>query len=311
MSASGSTCSPRRLAPPRPSRRRRPPAAARLGEVETTGVGPTTEISRPAASTTAVVEPRTSGGDAAQRVVAVPPGDLDERGAGAARRAPGRTPATASSPRRERRLQRADEEVGGGDVRRPAPAQATLDRAVRAAASTAGISAAGSACARLPTVVPRLRIDRVGDVAAAPGAAAAGRRARLVGAPPGRAGRARRPGRRPRRRATSASSASRLMSTRWPGAASRMLSIGIRLWPPASTLPSRRPRRGGRPPDGSGRGSERRGLHRRSCSDAGVRGGSSARRGASRRRPAPVPSCRPVGGGHVGPTRRVPCVRSA
>src|SRR6478752_9339036 len=28
------------------------------------------------------------------------------------------------------------------------------------------------------------------------------------------------------------------MSTRWPGAARRMLRIGMRLWPPARTLPS-------------------------------------------------------------------------
>ena len=72
-------------------------------------------------------------------------------------RSAGKNAWTASSSGRKRRLQRAEEEVGGGDH----PRGRRLDTAVTVpphSASTAVISPAGSACASEPTVVPRLRI---------------------------------------------------------------------------------------------------------------------------------------------------------
>ena len=59
--------------------------------------------------------------------------------------------------RLERRRQRAEEEIGGADRRAFRPEPATEISASQVTAMP-GISAAGSACARLPPTVPRLRI---------------------------------------------------------------------------------------------------------------------------------------------------------
>ncbi len=89
----------------------------------------------------------------------------------------------------------------------------------------------------LPTVVPRLRIVGCATFTSAwrsSGTASKASRSRSTSAC-----RANAPTRTPPGSVrTYASSASRLMSTRCPGAASRMFSTGTRLWPPASTLPS-------------------------------------------------------------------------
>ena len=139
----------------------------------------------------------------------------------------------------------------------------------RCRARTAGISPAGSAWAMRADRGAAVADRGVGDVPSA-WRSSGGRGVRRLGRARGRrGGRARPPvppsavtvdGRRARRR--------RLMSTRWAGDASRMLRIGIRLWPPASTLPSCRPRRARRRPRSTVRGawcSNGAGFTERSC----------------------------------------------
>ena len=95
-------------------------------------------------------------GDPAQRVVAAAAGDLVERRRRRRAAARGRTPtrrsrrARARTPAARRRARRR----GSCGCRAPRPTSSDPP----SSSSTAGISAAGSACTREPTVVPRLRM---------------------------------------------------------------------------------------------------------------------------------------------------------
>ena len=124
--------------------------------------------------------------------------------------------------------------AAAGTVRRP-PGPVTSSVAPRQDA-TAGSSAPGSACARLPQTVPRLRSSRWPTNGSARPTRGTSRAAGLrsscrwrVVAPTRRTF--------PRRSIVS-SPAAPLMSTSVPGRPRRMASTGTRDWPPASTLPS-------------------------------------------------------------------------
>ena len=130
-------------------------------------------------------------------------------------------------------LQRAGEQVRGRDLAPAAPGPRRVATAPDAAATT-GSSAAGSACARLPPRVPRVRMaawptQRAASASSGclPCAASARCRVRapIRSPPPGRV-------------LIPSSPGTRLMSTSTLGWARRSASSGIRLWPPAMTLPS-------------------------------------------------------------------------
>ena len=216
-------------------RRGRGPAARSAGSPSSTSTGPSpTQIS--ATRAVAPAGPRADdGADPAHRVVALPPGHLDERAAAGAPAAGGR------SRRRPARPGRSADSIG--PVKNAAAATSRVPSALRSVTdpsssrSTADISAAGSACTRLPTVVPRLRIVGWATCRSAwrsSGAASCAARSCST-----RLCRASAP---TRTASPSTSTASRpgtwLTSTRCAGAASRIDISGTRLCPPASTLPS-------------------------------------------------------------------------
>ena len=212
VSARADAARRRRAAP----HRRRPGAAA----------GQARRAAAPAASQ------RHHRGHAHHRVVAAPPRHLEEGGAGARRQ---RRDADRGQHLvgRQRRGQRAEEEVG-------APATSARRRARCAARSrrssasiTAGISEAGSAwdeVAAQRAAVADLRVGDLGSASARSGAAARRRRrARPRDGASWRRSRAR----RRRRRRSPASPATRFRSTSTAGCATRKFIAGTRLCPPA------------------------------------------------------------------------------
>ena len=240
MSASGSTW-PRTSSTASGGRRQSAaPAGARdgVGEVEHGGHVGATETNEARRRATAPSSPTVDGhgrrrparsrraaGPTSTKAVPVPGADREARRDRPARRAaaPSRAGRRRSRPRRSRAGHR-------GRRPRPTPPVSAAPRASRRPGRRGRCE---------PTVVPRLRIAgwatwRSAWRSSGSAACAPRRRARAARAAPARPPARRRVGRRRRRPARSTP----LMSTRWPGAASRMLSTGIRLCPPASTLPS-------------------------------------------------------------------------
>ena len=204
-----------------PGRRRHRAARAvgRDASVRSTTVGTShdREVARAAPTCTVVAVGETTAADADHRVVAVPAGDLDERRPRRPARSAGKNASTAISPVRSDDSSGPTKKSPAGDRRVGPPGRrASTDPPSRR--STAGISAAGSACTSVPTVVPRLRIvgcatcsQRLAQQRLHAACAGVGQHAR-------RAGPARRPGRRRRRCRRRRGPASRLMSTSVAGA---------------------------------------------------------------------------------------------
>ena len=182
--------------------------------------------------------PELDGGDrAGDGEVAVTAGELGD----AERRSGRSTPGTRSPSAARRRSSAVDhtpvEELRRRHRPRSAP-PTTMSNVASRATATAGYSAAGSAWANEPPIVPRLRIWKwpmYGVTAARSGYRGGDGRVVLDdrvagGGADRRASRcgARSPAARPMRP----------MSTRCSKRARRRLSIGTRLWPPASTLAS-------------------------------------------------------------------------
>ena len=190
--------------------RRRATASVRSS---TSGVGRDRDVRRPGRRRPRRPPTRHHGGQPAHRVVAVPPGHLDERRAACRPGSAGKRADDGELAGRPGRLQRADEEVGGGDVRVEPCALATSTLPpVRA--STAVISPLGSACARLPTVVPRLRITGCATSRSACRSSGCALVRGLVALDRRRAGPARRRAPRRPRRGRRPARSTRLMSTR-------------------------------------------------------------------------------------------------
>ena len=238
MSASGSTCS------------RTASAAASSAASHAAVPGSTPPSAGPRSSTDGHVgdgdERRASGRhdavgdrdrhpDAGHRVVAVTP-RAPRRRRCRSRPGSGRNalPPRAPRPRATSRARRGRSRTSRSRAPRRAPPTSTTP-SVRA--RIAGISPAASACAMEPTVVPRLRMAGWATLTSA---------WRSRGSAAYASSECSRPAWRtsaPTRTAVGVTSmvsrpATRLMSTRCAGEARRMLRIGIRLWPPARTLPS-------------------------------------------------------------------------
>ena len=131
------------------------PTSSRAASRASTGPVADAQIDQPRLAAPAGLVERHQGGDAYLGVVAMAAGDLQEgpAGAGGRRRDGG---LDQHLVRLQRGGEQAGEEVGGGH---PALAGGALRRKrARRATATAGSSAAGSAWARLPPSVPRLRI---------------------------------------------------------------------------------------------------------------------------------------------------------
>ena len=175
MSASGSTCGAGERRRPRTSRPRRARARRRprSGRARPASPGPT----RRTAARGGDRRPSSGhhGRDAAQRVVAVPAGDLDERACRCRPASRRKRAATASSSGAQRRLERAEEEVAPPAIRGAARREPASTVAVEQSAARPASRPPGRRARWMPTVVPRLRI--VGwATCAGPGAAAAARR---------------------------------------------------------------------------------------------------------------------------------------
>ena len=108
--------------------RRTAPATASVRS-STSGRRRHREVGRPRGGRPRRRPPSTTARHPAHRVVAVPAGDLDEGGAACRRRAPGRTPTTASSPWRSADSSGPTKKSAAGDRRARPPARATSTRA--------------------------------------------------------------------------------------------------------------------------------------------------------------------------------------
>ena len=162
----------------------------------------------PRASCSARRRRATDRGDAGQREVAMPARHLVERAAGARRRQRRDDDLDQQLARLERGREEPGEEV--------APPQSSARRralhagSVASSASiTAGSSAAGSACARLPPIVPRLRIAACATNGIVSATSGASRATRALALERRGAGSSRRSARRRRRAAMKASSSTR------------------------------------------------------------------------------------------------------
>ena len=163
----GSTCVDRRR------RRRSAPRHGRRRSGRRSRTG-----SRAARPPTSSPSTRTSAGDAAQRVVAVPARDLGERRRPPRGRSAGKNASAAISSCGQRRLQRA-ERTGRRRRSCAGPRTDATSTEPPSSASTTGISAAASAWTIEPTRGAAVADRGVRDVARAPAGAAAGRRRRL------------------------------------------------------------------------------------------------------------------------------------
>ena len=148
---------PGRAGRPPPSRRRRPPARATASvRSSTTASGRPRCTPRAPRRSCRRRSQRHDRGEPAHGVVAVPSGDLDERRAASAAAAAGSAPTQPAPPPRPPTPAARGRTPRRAIVRvEPCRATSTVPP-VRA--RTAVISPLGSAWARLPTVVPRLRI---------------------------------------------------------------------------------------------------------------------------------------------------------
>ena len=210
---------PRSAARPRASRRSTP-SAERVGQVDHgRHVGRPRGSRRGPTTTASAVDARPRRRRRTAR---------SRRAGGRPRRRP--TPAPAGERREERRhgelvVAAAPTPAGRRRSRRPAIVAASraptrrVDASRRAARSTAGISAAGSACAMRADGGAAVADGRVGDVRAAPGAAAAAPRRTSASRSSTSACRASAPTRTAVRVDVDVveARAARLMSTRWPG----------------------------------------------------------------------------------------------
>ena len=202
-----------RLARRRPARRRRRTAPSRASP------------QRPRASS------RHRAGNADDGEVAAAPRHLHEsrRRHRAARL--GSSTSISISSRRKRGGERADEEIAAASIQRSPRTDCARSRPP-SASTIAGISEAGSACARLPPIVPRLRIcgcAMCGSASAMSGrSAASSDRARGCDSAS-----ARRCADGRRHCVDTGKLLSGLMSISTAGCASRKFIAGTRLWPPA------------------------------------------------------------------------------
>src|SRR5437764_915285 len=159
---------------------------------------------------------------------------------------PKRVPAARSGKRASTSNSSGASAVVMTPLKKSAAAMVRAPRTLRATSSASSVAAtkhhseAGSACARLPQNVPRVRIGwcatcRTTVVSSSPsGPATTGRSKALWRTPaPMRS--------QPFSGCRMRSAAMSLISMRWAGVARRSAIAGTRLWPPASTRPSRGP----------------------------------------------------------------------